>query len=56
MDWIAWPVGILVVVIVMFGALALMAALGHPMWEVASGVLGAFGGLGLARLYFRHRG
>lgn len=57
LDWTAWLVGWLVAGVVLLGALALMATLGHPVWSLASGFIGAFGGLALARLYFRrHRG
>lgn len=56
LGWAAWFLLQCRVWVVAVAMLAVLAALGHPMWSLLSALISATGGLGLARAYHRYRG
>ncbi len=56
LGWAAWFLLQCLVWAVAVAMLAVLDALGHPMWSLLSALMGATGGLGLARAYHRYRG
>ncbi len=53
--WAAWFVAWCLYIVVGLAVLGLLAALGRPMWGLASSLIGVMGGFGLVRLYLRRK-